>query len=56
MGRASSHAALTVTGGAVGHFRFYLVTANCAYRREVLFQTDGFDESIRHAGWDAGEE
>lgn len=28
----------------------YLVTANCAYRREALELSGGFDESIRHPG------
>ena len=28
----------------------YLVTANCAYRREALESAGGFDEAIRHAG------
>ena len=28
----------------------YLVTANCAYRRDVLLQVGGFDARIRHPG------
>lgn len=30
--------------------RSYLVTANCAYRREVLNLVGGFDETIKHPG------